>query len=61
MEGVETGISVYAKDLIQISVGFFSNTISLVKENAMSVIAATAEACKQEFVPYFGEIMPILF
>jgi hypothetical protein len=27
----------------------------------MSVIAATAEACKQDFIPYFNEIMPILF
>lgn len=27
----------------------------------MSVIAATAEACKLDFVPYFNEIMPILF
>lgn len=27
----------------------------------MSVIAATAEAAKTAFVPYFNELMPLLF
>lgn len=61
VEGAETGITPFIQELVGLSINYFNNTISLVKENAMSVIAATAEACKQDFVPYFNEIMPILF
>lgn len=46
VEGAETGIDKYTPSLVQYSVAFITNSISIVKENAMSVVAATAEASK---------------
>lgn len=61
VEGAEKGVDKFTQQLVQISVTLLQNSISIVKENAMSVIAATAEAAKLAFVPYFNELMPLLF
>lgn len=61
VEGTEKGIETYLQNLIRFSVNFLQTGISIVKENAMSVIAATAESSKQAFVPYVPELMPLLF
>ena len=61
VEGTQTGIQPYVQQLVTMSVGYLQTGISIVKENAISVLAATSEAAKQEFIPYVGELLPILF
>jgi len=58
---VQTGIQPYLQQLVVISVTFLNAGISIVKENAISVLAASAEASKLDFIPYIQELMPILF
>ena len=38
-----------------------NNGISIIKENAVSAIAATAESAKEYFNPYFEGAMNVLF
>ncbi|CAD8128052.1 unnamed protein product [Paramecium sonneborni] len=61
VEGTEKGIEAYLPNLIQLSIKFLNNGISIEKENAISVIAATAESSKLSFIPYVNELLPILF
>ncbi|CAD8204866.1 unnamed protein product [Paramecium octaurelia] len=61
VEGTETGIESYLQNLIQLTIQYLNNGISIVKENAMSALAATAESSKQQFLPYVNEIVPLLF
>lgn len=49
------------ENILKISFQALQNGISIAKENAVSTIAATAEAAKNYFIPYFSEAMPILF
>jgi hypothetical protein len=49
------------KDILVESFLHLQKSISIVKENAVSTIAAAAEAAKIYFHPFFNEAMPILF
>lgn len=51
----------YLEEILKKSFVLLQNGISIVKENAMSTIAATAEASKEDFHKYFADCMPILF
>jgi len=44
-----------------LSIKFLNTGISIEKENAISVIAATAESSKKQFIPYVNELLPLLF
>ncbi|CAK69294.1 unnamed protein product (macronuclear) [Paramecium tetraurelia] len=61
VEGTEKGIEAYLPNLIQLSIKFLNIGISIEKENAISVIAATAESSKLFFIPYVNELLPLLF
>ena len=61
VEGTEDGFQAYLEQVVTLSVQLLQNGISIVKENAMSVLAASAEASKEGFTPYFTQLMPILF
>ncbi|CAD8079878.1 unnamed protein product [Paramecium primaurelia] len=61
VEGTEKGIEAYLPNLIQLSIKFLNTGISIEKENAISVIAATAESSKLFFIPYVNELLPLLF
>ncbi|CAD8070471.1 unnamed protein product [Paramecium primaurelia] len=61
VEGTEKGIEAYLPNLIQMSIKFLNTGISIEKENAISVIAATAESSKKHFIPYVNELLPLLF
>lgn len=47
--------------ILKIAFHALATGISLTKENAVSCIAATADAAKDLFIPYFSEAMPALF
>lgn len=53
-------LSNYLKTLLQKCFELLTNGISLVKENAVSAIAATAEAAGEQFAPYFDEAAPLI-
>jgi hypothetical protein len=38
-----------------------TNSCSIVKENVISAIAASAEAVGDGFIPYYNEAVPFLF
>ncbi|CAK67710.1 unnamed protein product (macronuclear) [Paramecium tetraurelia] len=61
VEGTDKGIEAYLPNLIQLSIKFLTAGISIEKEGAISVIAATAESSKKLFVPYVNELIPLLF
>ena len=51
----------FLKDILQQSFKYLQTGCSVLKENAVSTIAAAAEASKDYFHPFFDEAMPILF
>ena len=53
VEGMKCDISPYLSTLLENSCQLLNNSISIIKENVVSVIAAAAEAATSLFVPYF--------
>ena len=62
LENTSTSVVInYLEPLLKVSFKYVQEGISLVKENAMSVIAGTAEAAKEHYRPYYQESMQILY
>jgi len=54
VEGMKSNMEIYLTPLLENSCKLLTNTISIVKENIVSVIAATAEAAGPLFNNYFN-------
>ena len=62
LDGCEKGsVTSYIAQILDPCLTFLSHSISLVKENAMSVIATLAEASQKEFIPYWEKTAEIVF
>jgi len=62
LEGAsKKGVEGWIQNILEPCFGFIDTGISLVKENAISTIAALAEAARQDFVPYWEKTAEIIF
>lgn len=62
LDGCAQGsVSSYIRQILEPSLNFLGNGISLVKEGAMSTIATLAEACQRDFIPYWEKTAQIVF
>lgn len=62
LDGCEKGsVSSYIPQVLEPCLAFLENSISLIKEGALSTIATLAEASQKDFIPYWEKTAEILF
>jgi len=62
LEGAsKKGVEGWIQKILEPCINFIDTGISLVKENAISTIAALAEAARQDFIPYWEKTAEIIF